>query len=250
MTRRPILLEACLDSVASAIAAQAGGAGRLELCANLAEGGTTPSAGMIEACRARVMIPLFVMIRPRAGDFLYSDAECEVMQRDIVGAKALHADGVVLGLLRSDGAVDIEHTRDLVEVARPLAVTFHRAFDVCRDALEALEDLRAIGVDRILTSGQAPTALEGAPLIAELVQRARGKIAILPGGGITQENVEEIVKRTGASEVHVRGTRPMQSNMRHQNPRVSFRGKTALTDDVLEVTDESRIRAMVERLNR
>src|SRR2546425_1051672 len=171
-----ILIEACIDSVESALAAEAGGAGRVELCDNLIEGGTTPSAGTIAECRACIGIPIFMMIRPRGGDFLYSEVEREVMRRDIAHAKTLGADGVVLGLLERDGTVDVERTRPLVDAARPLAVTFHRAIDVARDPEEALDALVAMGVDRVLTSGQAATALEGAVVIGGLVRRARGRL--------------------------------------------------------------------------
>ena len=244
MLEARVLIEACVDSVPSALAAEAGGAGRVELCDNLIEGGTTPSAGTVAECRARVGIPIFMMIRPRGGDFLYSDVEYEVMRRDIAHAKELGADGVVLGLLMRDGTVDVERTRPLVDAARPLAVTFHRAIDVARDPEEALDALVAMGVDRVLTSGQAATALEGAAVIAALVRRAGGRIVILPGGGVNEDNVRQVVAETGASEVHVRGTSPMRSPMAHRNPRVSFRSTVEADDFVLKVTDAERIRRM------
>ena len=244
----PILVEACLDSVPSALAAEAGGAGRIELCDNLVEGGTTPSAGTIELCKQRLSIPVFVMIRPRGGEFLYSDVEFEVMRRDIAHARALGADGVVLGLLTPDGRVDVERTRALVQAARPLPVTFHRAIDVARDPEEALEALIALGVERVLTSGQAPTAPEGAEVIAGLVRRAAGRIGILPGCGIDEANARELVARTGVHEVHVRGTSPVRSAMVHRNPRVGFRSPTERDDFVLEMTDEARIRAIARSL--
>jgi copper homeostasis protein len=244
----PILIEACLDSVPSALAAQAGGAGRIELCDNLVEGGTTPSAGTIALCKERLAIPVFVMIRPRGGEFLYSDVEYEVMRRDIAQAKSLGADGVVLGLLRPDGRVDAARTRALVAEARPLPVTFHRALDVTPDPLEALDALMEIGIERVLTSGQAPTAPEGADVIARLVRRANDRTGILPGCGIDETNVREIVERTGVREVHVRGTARVQSAMRHRNPRVSFRSPSEPDDFVLEMTDASRIRAIARRL--
>ena len=244
----PILIEACVDSVPSAIAAEAGGAGRVELCDDLIEGGTTPSAGTIAECRARLRIPVFVIIRPRGGDFLYSDVEYDVMRRDIAHARSLGADGVVLGLLHADGTVDRERTRALVEMARPQPVTFHRAFDVARDPEEALDALIGLGVERVLTSGQAPTAPEGAELIARLVQRAAGRIGILPGCGIDETNVRELVAQTGAREVHVRLTAPVRSLMGFRNRRVSFRAAVDDDDSVLDVTDAARIRAMARRL--
>jgi copper homeostasis protein len=244
----PVLIEACVDSVPSALAAEAGGAGRVELCDNMIEGGTTPSAGTIAEAKARLRIPVFVMIRPRGGDFLYSDVEYGVMRRDIAHARALGADGVVLGLLDRDGAVDVERTRALREAARPLPVTFHRAFDVARDPDAALDALIGLGVERVLTSGQAATALEGAALIARLMQRAAGRIGILPGCGLDETNVREFVAETGAREVHVRGTSPVRTGMVHRNPRISFRAAVDDDDSVLEVTDAARIQAVARRL--
>jgi copper homeostasis protein len=239
-----VILEACVDSVESALAAEAGGADRLELCDDLLEGGTTPSAGMLAVCRGRVRLPLHVLIRPRGGDFLYSDVETEVMRRDVLAAKAAGADGVVLGALRADGTVDAERVALLAAAARPLDVTFHRAIDVCRDAAEALETLVALGLDRVLTSGQAPTALEGADAIASLVRRAAGRIAILAGGAIDESNVREIVARTGATEVHVRGTRVVESEMSFRNPRVRFRKTAVGAEEERSVTDTGRIREL------
>jgi copper homeostasis protein len=249
MPEARFLIEACVDSVPSALAAEAGGAGRVELCDNLIEGGTTPSAGTIAEAKARLRIPVFVMIRPRGGDFLYSDVEYDVMLRDVAHARALGADGLVLGLLDGSGAVDVERTRTIVEAARPLPVTFHRAFDVARDADEALTTLMSLGIERVLTSGQAPTASEGAELIARLVQRAAGRIGILPGCGIDETNVRELVTQTGAREVHVRGTSPIRSLMGFRNPRVSFRAAVDSDDSVLDVTDAARIRAIARRLD-
>jgi copper homeostasis protein len=244
----PVLIEACLDSVPSALAAEAGGARRIELCDNLVEGGTTPSAGTIEVCKERLSIPVFTMIRPRGGEFLYSDLEFELMRRDVAHAKRLGADGVVFGLLTADGRVDVPRTRALTEAARPLAVTFHRAFDVARDPEEALEALVEAGVDRVLTSGQAPTAPEGAELIARLVARAAGRIGILPGCGLDETNLRPFVERTGVREVHVRGTRQVRSAMQFKNPRVGFRSPSEPDDFLLEMTDATRIRAMADLL--
>jgi copper homeostasis protein len=172
-TRMPdTLIEVCVDSVESALVAQAAGAGRVELCDNLVQGGTTPSAGMVGLCVERLEIPVHVMIRPRGGDFLYSHAEAEVMRRDIELARRLAAGGVVLGCLRADGSIDADLTRTLAEHARPLSVTVHRAFDLSRDPLEALAVLIDCGVDRVLTSGQRATAEEGIPVIRALVRAA------------------------------------------------------------------------------
>jgi copper homeostasis protein len=240
-----VLVEACVDSVESALAAEAGGGGGVELCDDLLEGGTTPSAGMIELCCERAGIPVFVMIRPRGGDFLYSDAEFEVMRRDIARAAALGAAGIVLGLLRPDGSVDAARTRLLVEEARPLPVTFHRAIDVSRDMDEAFDTLLALGVNRVLTSGRAATAEEGVDVIAGMVRRAAGRIAVLAGGGIREENLARVVADTGVREVHVRGTVVRPGGMAYRNPTIDFGGRTAPPDSLLEVTDPARIQRLV-----
>lgn len=245
-----ILVEACVDSVESALAAEKGGAGRVELCDNLVEGGTTPSAGMIAECRALVRIPIYVMIRPRGGDFHYSDVELEVMKRDIALARELGADGVVFGMLTSAGKVDARRTARYVTLSYPLDVTFHRAIDVSRDPLEALEVLVAAGVDRVLTSGGAARALSGAPVIRAMVERAAGRIGILAGGGITGRNVAQVVRRTGVNEVHVRGAVRRNSAMKYRPKTVSFRGAVLPSDYVAKVTDAGAIRRVVQALRR
>jgi copper homeostasis protein len=197
-----ITVEVCADSIAGAAAAEGAGAHRLELCANLLEGGTTPGADAIELARERMRIPIRVMIRPRPGGFTCSAAELEVMARDIEAAKRLGAAGVVVGALTEDGAVDTAAMRRLIERARPLAVTFHRAFDEARDPLDALERIIDLGADRLLTSGQERSAEDGIPLIRRLVERAGGRIVILPGSGVTAANAARIVRETGAREIH------------------------------------------------
>ena len=217
-----VLIEVCVDSVASAVAAQQGGAARVELCSDLIEGGVTPSAGLIELVRARVSIALQVIIRPRGGDFCYPDEEVEVMRRDIAVAKELGADGVVLGILNVDGHVDVDLTRQLVELARPLNVTFHRAFDMSADLFQSLEDVCATGADRLLTSGGEQKCLQGAETIAQLAKAARGRIAIMAGGGIGLDDASAIIERTGVREIHVGLSTPIPSPMRHHNPRLSM----------------------------
>jgi len=217
-----VLIEVCVDSVASAVAAQRGGAARIELCCDLLEGGVTPSAGLIEGVRGNVSLGVHVIIRPRGGDFCYTDEEFEVMSRDIVIAKNLGADGVVLGLLNSDGHVNVERTRQLVDLARPLSVTFHRAFDMSADLFRALEDVCSTGADRLLTSGGEQKCLHGADKIARLMKAARGRITIMAGGGIGLHDVATIIERTGVSEIHVGLSSTVASPMLHRNPRLSM----------------------------
>ncbi|MGC1451177.1 MAG: copper homeostasis protein CutC [Candidatus Sulfotelmatobacter sp.] len=220
MTRGKVMVEVCVDSVASAVAAERGGAGRVELCGSLIEGGITPSAGLIEMARAAVSIALHVMIRPRAGDFCYDTDEFETMRRDIALAKRMRANGVVFGILDPNGNVDVARTRQLADLARPLAVTFHRAFDMTADLFRALDDVCAAGADRVLSSGGELTAQQGRETIAQLIQRAHGRIVIMPGSGIKPDNVRALVAHTGAAEVHVGLRTALPSPMLHRNPRI------------------------------
>src|SRR5580704_1819816 len=222
MMSDPILIEVCVDSVASAVAAQRGGAGRVELCSDLLEGGVTPSAGLIELVRARTSIGLQVMIRPRGGDFCYTPEEFETMRRDITISKKLGADGVVMGILNADGSVDTERTRQLVELARPLNVTFHRAFDMSADLFLALVDICRTGAARLLTSGGEQTAGQAVPMIARLVKAARSRIAIMACGGIDDHNAVSIIEQTGVREIHVGLRSSVASPMLHRNPQVSM----------------------------
>lgn len=220
--KEPILIEVCVDSVASAVAAERGGARRVEVCSNLLEGGVTPSAGLIEMVRARTAIGLQVMIRPRGGDFCYTPEEFETMRYDVLVAKKLGADGVVFGILNPTGSVDVERTRQLVDLARPLNVTFHRAFDTAADLFRAMEDVCATGTDRLLTSGGQQTAAQAIPSIARLVEAARGRIAIMAGGGIDDHNAASIIEQTGVREIHVGLRSPVASLMLHRNPQLSM----------------------------
>jgi copper homeostasis protein len=196
--------EVCAESAAGVLAALEAGADRVELCANLAVGGTTPSAGLIEwtVAAAAGRLAVHVLIRPRGGDFVYTPAELDIMARDIVAAKAAGADGIVLGALTAGGAVDRVVCGRLITLARPASVTFHRAFDVAADPAAAFGDVLALGVDRLLTSGAAATALAGADVIAGLVRRSAGRVAILAGSGVTEATAADIVRRTGVRELH------------------------------------------------
>lgn len=246
MTGRTVLVEACVDSVESASAAERGGAGRIELCADLHDAGTTPSAGMIEACAARVAIPVFVIVRPRGGDFIVSEDELDVMRRDVRRARDLGARGVVIGALTPSGEIDVATTGALIEEARGLPVTFHRAFDQTRDLARSLDTLIALGVARVLTSGGAATALEGAETIAALVRQGGERIVVMAGGGVRGSHASELVARTLAREVHVRGTRVIEGASTFFNERVRLRKPLPADELAREETDEHRIRAFVE----
>lgn len=194
-----------------------GGADRIELCAALTEGGTTASFGTVKKCRESFNVQLFPIIRSRSGDFLYSDEEFEIMLNEVKLCKELGCDGVVIGLLKKDGSIDIQKTSKLIEIAYPLEVTFHRAFDRCRDPFEALEQLAEIGCQRILTSGQQPIAPQGMDLIAQLVKAADERIIIMPGSGVRKENIKELSEKTGAREFHssLRGNKKSEMEFIH-----------------------------------
>ncbi|HEU5089384.1 MAG TPA: copper homeostasis protein CutC [Roseiflexaceae bacterium] len=248
MSTQNILIEVCVDSVDSAIASQQGGADRVELCDNLMEGGTTPSEGAIAVARQHLTLGLHVIIRPRGGDFCYSELEMEIMRRDIVRCKELGVDGVVIGILTPEGNVDVERSRELVELARPMRVTFHRAFDMTRDAFQALEDVIATGADRLLTSGQEPSVIEGLDLIAELVQRAGDRIIIMPGCG-AERNFRKAVAQSGAREFHVTGFGAVESPMRYRNTRVYMGGALYPPEYERQVTQAAKIAALRESVS-
>jgi len=220
-----MIFEICVDSVAGVRAAKAAGADRVELCADLLEGGITPSRGMIRQAKAIAGIGLNVMIRPRGGDFLFDDDEFATMRSDIETAKAEGADGVVIGLLSATGEIDIARTRELIALGRPLSVTFHRAFDMTPEPFKALEALIELGVDRVLTSGQETSVLEGLPLIVELIERAGDRIVIMPGGGITARNVDRILAAARPREIHFAALEPIASGMRFRREHVFMGGE-------------------------
>lgn len=235
--------EVCLEGVDGVVAAHAGGADRVELCAALVEGGITPSFATI-ADSVRIDIPVMVMIRPRGGDFDYGERELKVMEDDIRACRDLGVAGVVFGVLDRDGSIAVSAVRRLISAAGPLAVTFHRAFDVCRDPMGAMEVLHDLGVRRILTSGQQAGVPEGLALIRRLIESAPAELTIMPGCGITPGNLRKILQDTGAVEFHATAFARQQSNMRHRNPAV-FMGIPGLPEYERQVTSAAKVAEMV-----
>ena len=250
MCRKNILIEACVNSVVSAVEAEKGGARRVELCDNLLEGGTTPSAASIQLASKILSIDLNVIVRPRGGDFCYSDIEFDVMKSDILAAEELGADGVVVGILDVDGRVDTKRTGELIDIARPMNVTFHRAFDMTADPFQSLHDLIDLKVDRILTSGQKNTAEEGIALISDLVKEAGEDIIIMPGCGITPENIERLAEQTGAREFHVFAVKKVDSLMTHRNPEAFMGAPLETSEYETSVTDADEIQKIISRLQK
>ena len=229
-------------NIESCQVAQAAGANRIELCDNAAEGGTTPSYGFIKAARQILSVELYVMIRPRGGDFLYNEAEFQIMKTDVAICKALGCDGIVTGLLSADGSVDTARCRQLAELAYPMGVTFHRAFDRVSHPFKALEDIIATGCERILTSGQKPTAIEGADMIKRLIEQADERIIIMPGSGVRADNIAAIASQTNAVEFHTSARKFEKSKMDFIND--------AMDEDLNSITvDELEVRRMAELLN-
>jgi copper homeostasis protein len=243
-----MVLEICVDSLESAKAAQEGGAQRVELCSALAEGGLTPSLGMIGAVRESLTIPVFAIVRPRGGQFSYSSQEFAVMKRDIAAAKSNGVDGVVIGVLRNDGTVDTERTRELVELARPMSVTFHRAFDWTPEMEEALEQIIEAGADRILTSGGVANALDASNQISRLVTRAAGRIGIMVCGKVRPENIAEVARKTSATQFHASLRKPQKSQINYQASLVSL-GEHDADDLVIYAVAAEDVRAMRNALN-
>ena len=204
-------------NIESCIAAQEAGANRIELCAGPGEGGTTPSYAFIKAAREKLQIDLYAMVRPRGGDFLYSDEDFEIMKNDVAICKQLGCDGIVSGILMSDGKVDKKRCKELIEIAYPLEATFHRAFDRVADPFEALEDIIGLGFERILTSGLKPKAIESMELLSRLIKQSDERIIIMPGSGVTAENIITIAEATGATEFHSSVSFSKQSEMQFQN---------------------------------
>ncbi|BDX38318.1 copper homeostasis protein CutC [Tenuifilaceae bacterium CYCD] len=240
-------LEVCANSVQSAINAQIAGAKRIELCENLFIGGTTPSYGCIKTTRERVDIAINILIRPRIGDFLYSDIEFEQIKNDILVAKQLGVNGIVCGILLPNGEVDTERTAELVELSKPLTFTFHRAFDFTPDPYKALEDIIKTGATHILTSGQKNKAADSVDLLRELVKKAANRVAIMPGSGINANTIKRIVN-TGANEFHMSGVKDVESKMIYRKENLTLNGNS-LPDYVNQISDVESIKMVVEYLN-
>lgn len=234
-------LEICSFNIESALIAQDAGAHRVELCADPAGGGTTPSLGVIKTAREKLHIQLYPIIRPRDGDFLFSDDEFEIMLNDVSLCKQLGCDGVVIGMLNADGAIDKKKCSKLVELAYPLGVTFHRAFDRAVNPFEALEDIISIGCERILTSGQKPTAIEGAALLNELIKQADNRIIIMPGSGVRANNIIEVKEKTNAEEFHTSARILAKSQMQFINENIK-------EDSTLTIADKNEIKQIVQLL--
>lgn len=240
-------MEVCANSVSSALAAQLGGAKRVELCANLAEGGTTPSYAEIAMARNMLIIELFPIIRPRGGDFLYSDLEFELMKQDIQICKKLKCDGIVTGILTAEGKIDKKRCAELVELAKPMEVAFHRAFDMTDNLEEALEDIISLGIVRILSSGGKASAIAGAEILAKLVIKAGHRIIIMPGAGINTSNIKELIRQTGAKEFHASARRQLDSRMIFRNKELNMGSET--DEYSYSLTDTQLVRNLLELAN-
>lgn len=240
------IIEICANSAQSCVEAEAGGAKRVELCAGIPEGGTTPSYGEIRmAQRLTSKIDINVIIRPRGGDFLYTEAEIDAMLLDIEVCRQLGVHGVVFGCLTKEGNIDVPLMRRLMDAAKPLSVTCHRAFDVCRDPFRAMEELIGLGCDRILTSGQQPDAVKGIPLIKQLIDRADGRIIIMPGCGVREENIALIEKETGACEFHTSARSVLYSQMEYRNERVPMGSCVVTSEFETMQTDREKVKRVV-----
>jgi len=240
-----ILAEVCVESLIGAQVAQEAGAHRIELCSSLSEGGLTPSAGLIKQVCKHSHLPIHVMIRPRRGDFCYTPTEIDTMINDITYAKEQGANGIVLGLLNPNGTIDNSNTQHLIKTAHPLAITFHRAFDLTHDPFEALETLIDLGIHRVLTSGCVPSAEQGLHTLQKLIKHAQDRIIIMPGGGITEQNVKTIIQKTNAKEIHFSGRIQIESIMQHRNEKLAF-SSPSQSEYTHHVTDLNRIRAILK----
>jgi len=242
MENSKIVLEVAVFSIEAALQAIKAGANRIEFCENPQEGGTTPSYGSLKILRTLTGTPIFPIIRPRGGDFLYSSTEYECIKADLLLIKELGYEGAVIGLLNEDGSIDKVRTSELVKLAAPMQLTFHRAFDRCNDPLKGLEDIIDAGCKRILTSGQVPNVAEALPLIKTLVEKAAGRIIILPGSGVRANNCKKIIDETGATEIHSSARKAIDSKMNYNNP--------SMNENMISMgIDEKEIHAMIAAIN-
>ena len=243
------VLEICVDSVESAVAAERGGAQRVELCSDLLEGGITPSPGLLERVRKRVGIDVFAMIRPRGGDFCYTNEELSIMKADIEYMKQLGADGVVLGILDTRGYVDVDRTRELVEQTKPLPVTFHRAIDVSADFSDSLERIIASGAQRVLTSGRKRRAVDSTRDISRAIQQTRGRLTVMVCGGLNPENITAVAEETGAAEYHSSLNSVVPSPVAFRNSELFF-GADLEREYMRHIVREEDVRGLREGLKR
>lgn len=240
------ILEVCANSYASALAAQLGGAKRVEFCDNLAEGGTTPSYGQIKLAKQNLNIAIWPIIRPRGGDFLYSELEFNLMKEDVKICKSLNCEGVVIGILKADGNIDITRCKELIALAKPMKVAFHRAFDMCNDMEKALEDLIGMGIIRVLSSGGASSVYLGMNQLAKLIKQANGRITIMPGAGINAGNIKELYLKTGATDFHASAKVFVESKMEYRNVTAKM---GSIEDEYrYELTSEEKIRELVAEI--
>lgn len=240
-------IEICLESIESVLASEAGGADRVEFCADLFEGGTTPSLGAFKTARTHSNITMNVMIRPRGGDFCYSDLEFEAMKEDVRLFREAGADGIVFGILTPEGEIDLKRSRELIEIARPCSVTFHRAFDMSREAFASLENLIELGCDRLLTSGMEETVTEGLDTLKALIERAGDRIIVMPGCGITERNFSKIQKALGAKEYHMALDGNYESKMTWRPEHIYMGGMLRQTEFSLKHSDKSRVGTVVSK---
>lgn len=237
-------VEVVVYNIQSALKALEGGADRIELCDNPGEGGTTPSYGTIEVVRRNLSIDVYVMIRPRGGDFHYSSYEYHAMRRDVMQCQRLSVDGVVFGMLKTNGTIDVARCQELIRLARPLKITCHRAFDMSRDPFEALEACIEAGFDRILTSGQRPVAADGIELLGRLKEKAAGRIAIMAGSGVNEKTVEAIVRGSGVNEIHFSALSFAESDMTYRNEKITAMGDDEGSEFRIRTVDPDRVRTI------
>ncbi len=243
-----VKVEVCVESVYSAMVAQKEGADRVELCAALTEGGITPSIGLVKKVRTALQIGVNVIIRPRRGDFCYSEEEFECMKEDIKSLRTLGVDGFVIGILTPDGEMDVVRMQELVSLARPASITIHRAFDAAKDPFKALDDCIALGAERILTSGMEDKAEKGIPLLKQLVVKAQGKISIMPGSGVNDHNICSILEKTGAKEIHLSAKERINSCMQYRKKEVPMSNSLPLSEYELERTSSDLLHRAIQKV--